>query len=480
MGGWLRWVRFPPGGHPGVGRRATWERWVAAALLVAVVVFGAVVVQRSAFGERRRTDAGVFFRAGYAVREGIDPYAARDDNGWAFLYAPGVAVLMAPLSDPPAGADRRGHLPYAVSVVLWYAMSVVLLFLAVHWAARAMEETSEDGLIRGIGPSQAGWWQARLWPMLVTLPDAGSTLSRGQINIHLVACMAGAMLLVSRGRWVWAGAAIGMGVFLKVLPGLLAVLPMARLGGASHRRVIAGMALMGVASGVALPMAAWGPEGAWERTETFVREVLLPGLSEDKEGSRQAGNSFAGTDNLSIQGSIHNVMHIRTPRGQRPDEPAWWVQEVHVAVCGALVLLTVASFRPRRERGPDGAEEDAEAWTRADRRDVVMRLAMLAALIPLAAPMTHRHYFIMVMPAVAVAVFLHIGRHRLAIPHRGGGALLGLYAALMLLPRFEMQGVLRDLPLPLVATLGVWGVCLWRLWQIRRGVMGPAAGPIRT
>src|ERR1700722_17415824 len=59
------------------------RRWEIAGFVVlafAVLIFAWVVVVRSAYMQRRMTDAGVYFRAAWAARSGHDLYTVEDAN----------------------------------------------------------------------------------------------------------------------------------------------------------------------------------------------------------------------------------------------------------------------------------------------------------------------------------------------------------------------------------------------------------------
>src|SRR5579864_7177982 len=100
-------------GNPSA-RLSRWERYGLALFLVVIIAFGVLVELRSAFLSRRMGDLGVFLRTAWAVRAGEDLYKVSDDNRFHYHYPPLFAILMTPLADPPAGADRAGMLPYSV------------------------------------------------------------------------------------------------------------------------------------------------------------------------------------------------------------------------------------------------------------------------------------------------------------------------------------------------------------------------------
>lgn len=428
-------------GPLGVGIAPSWEKPAFVALVLFAIAFGWLVLDRSAFSDRRRTDAGVFFRAGWAVREGVNPHTVPDENDWYFLYPPGMAVFMVPLSDPPADKPREGHLPYPVSVVLWYALSVACVVASVRWIAAALEERAASPEVRAITPASGGWWNLRFWPLMLCLPDFGSTLSRGQVNVHMLALICLGTLLIVRGRSLLAGGALAAAACIKVFPGIFVFYVLARRDG----RALAGYAACGVALMVVLPLVAFGPTRAFEYTKMFAEQVVLAGVGLADVPKLQAGSGFENTDNISVQGVLHNVTHIGTPRGQRPAEPAAWVQPVHALVGVGLLIATLAVGRVRSPR---------------DGLDVVLRVGMLSCVMIAAVPMAHRHYMVFAFPAVAALVFANMQRSKLGTLDGWGWPLAIAYPLLLSLPRFEQQGVLRDLPIPLVVNLVVWGLCL--------------------
>src|SRR5438876_9234519 len=115
-----------------------WQRGGLALCLVVVVLFGVLVEMRSAYLTRRMGDLGVFLRTAWAVRTGQDIYTVTDNNGYHYHYPPLFAILLVPLADPPPGAERSWTVPYAVTVAIWYAFSVLCVVIAVHWLAGAL------------------------------------------------------------------------------------------------------------------------------------------------------------------------------------------------------------------------------------------------------------------------------------------------------------------------------------------------------
>src|SRR5262245_19208416 len=226
------------------------DKLVLALLLLAVVAFSGVTLLRGALLQRPMTDVQVYFRAAWAVRTGANPLTVTDNNGWHFCYPPLLAVALVPLADAPAGHDRTGLVPYPVSVVLWYWLSVLALAWGVHTLASALEERLP------VTPERFGrrWWLLRVVPVLACLAPVGLTLVRGQVNLVLVAAFCAAAAAALRGRGARSGGWLAVAVSLKLIPAVLAALPVVRF----DRRALAGLAA-GLALGLgALPLAVFG------------------------------------------------------------------------------------------------------------------------------------------------------------------------------------------------------------------------------
>src|SRR5690348_15630646 len=187
-------------GHLGRG-----ERLALVLFFVVVAIFGVITEHRSAFQRTRKGDLNVFLRAGWAVRSDADLYAVTDDNGFHYHYPPLLAILAAPLADPPAGADRTDMLPYSVSVALCYALNLFCLAFAVHRLAGALEETTAGRLSLSWRAGSRGWWALRWLPVLACIIPIGHTLMRGQVNLLLLALFAGCLADLLRGRRFRAG-----------------------------------------------------------------------------------------------------------------------------------------------------------------------------------------------------------------------------------------------------------------------------------
>src|SRR5262249_32368328 len=112
-------------------------------------------------------------------------------------YAPLLAASALAASPAPPIPIRGRYLPYPVSVAVFYALSVVLLVVAVHLLVRAVEEQ-----VPPADPAEAGrrWWRWRVGPVLAVAPAVGLTLMRGQVQTLLLLLVCGLIVGLLRGR----------------------------------------------------------------------------------------------------------------------------------------------------------------------------------------------------------------------------------------------------------------------------------------
>mgnify|MGYP005839183353 CR=1 FL=1 len=471
------------------------ERWLLWVLLVVVIGFGGLVLWRSAFAKLRMTDAGAFFRAAWAIR--ADPerlYSVTDDRGWAYLYPPLTAILFWPLADPPAGEDRAGYLPYALSVGIWFVLSVGLLGLCCELLARSVA--------RGMGWTVARgsrlWWALRVVPVLICLPDIGSTLSRGQVDLLMLAGVSLWMHSLGSARRLRGGLWLGLAGVVKLMPLFLVLLPLCRREG----RTLAGIGLGVLLGVVVVPCAVLGPATAYELTQTWAGQAGAlameshaggeAGVLEGASGSHAVGaddhpaealeDALAvanpmGNDNHSLVAILHRWMMIPQTlerlRGELSPAEVERMQDAGVVtgVVAAGVCLVLAGLAcwPVRSTGAGvgagGTGVDAGAM------GLLLSAGCLLVVMTMITPGGHLHYFVFRLPLVAVLVGLAIGpggRLRLSA---GWLVLFGAVVVLGVLPKLPGLGPLRYLGL---AAVGMWlllGVGLVRLW--RMGGAGP-------
>jgi hypothetical protein len=416
-----------------------WEKRALVLLAVFFVWFGVSVEYRSAFLTRRMTDLGVYLRAAWSVRDGQELYDVTDNNGWHYLYPPLFAILLTPFADPPPGVYPEADIPFEVSVALWYLFSIVCLLAAVHSLASALEETSSDPRVRGQPRGCRRWWALRVIPVVVCLPAIGQTLSRGQVNLLLLAILCGMAAAAIRGRSFRAGLWLAGAVCLKIIPGFLLLYPLWRRDG----KWLAGWAVGMLVGYVAVPAAVLGPQRAWEYHHILVAKVLGPGVGRggdhtlDDEIMKMTRN-----DSQSFMAAIHNAIH--PDRWTRPEFPTKAVRIIALALGILMMVLTLAAAGWRTRHGPAGE---------------VQFLGALVIVMLLSSPICHQHYFCMSIPLVMGLA------HRSGLSERALAAVFTFDLLVCSLPILPPLEILRDVGSSMYGNLALWGVGVGALWR---------------
>ena len=426
------------------------ERTGLGLVVLALVAFGALVEIRGALQDTRKTDFGVYARTAWAVRTGGDIYTVADDNNWHYCYPPPFAVFMAPLADPPAGVDRAGYLPFWASVLVWYVFSLGCLAFALDRFATAVLPGEPRGSRR--------WWFARTLPFYICVGGVGFTLARGQVNILVIALLAGMFAAAAANRRVAAGLWFGAAVCLKVIPGYAGLFLLLRR---DWRVAGGGAAALVVGLGV-IPAAVWGVDGAVELNARMVRGVLAPGAGADGDQTRarELTNATA-TDSQSFQAALHNWRYpdrLARPAHADPD-----TRLAHWGIAAGLTLATVLVALRRRPTAPG---------------DQLVLLGGLVTLMLLITPVSHMHYYAYGLPLVCGVWLKGMAERPGAVsPGRGPILVLAAWGVATALPLFpgDWAEDLRLYGFGQAATLGLWA---YGLAVMGRGAKaGVAAAP---
>ncbi len=354
-------------------RLRVWERTALVLFGVLFLLLGAMIEIRSAFQRERKTDFGVYARAAWAVRAGQDLYQVEDDRGWHYCYPAPFAIFMTPLADPPEGETRVGFLPFAVSVAVWYAFSLGCVAFAVHRLASAILPDEPHGTRR--------WWYARIVPVYVCVGGIGYTLARGQVNLLLVAMIAGMFAAAAAKHRFRAGVWLGAAIALKVIPAYLVLYFLLK----RDTRAIAGVVASLIISLGVIPTVLWGPQGAIDVNRQLLAVVLQPGATGegDQTRAKELTNATA-TDSQSFQAAIHNLLHPN--RADRPKVASSETRLAHWAIGFALTGLLMFAGR----RMPTLSDADS-----------LVILGGLCAVMLHLTPVSHMHYYALGLPLVA-------------------------------------------------------------------------------
>lgn len=420
-------------------RQPLWrgERFALGLFFVVVALFAVLVEHRSAFQNTRKGDLNVFLRAGWAVRADADLYAVTDDNGFHYHYPPLLAILAAPLADAPAGADRTGMLPYAVSVAVCYLLNLFFLAFAVHRLAGALEKTTAGRFSLRWPVGSRGWWALRMTPLLACLIPIGHTLSRGQVNLLLLALFAGFLADLLDSQHFRAGMWLSAAICVKIIPVYLLLLPLWRRDG----RCLAGCAA-GLVLGLAvIPGLYLGPVRTVACYREMTRSVLLPGLGgggDDASRAAELTNQTA-TEGQSILTALHNSLHYDL--STRPPKASPTLRYISYVIGGLLTLTALAAFGWRR---------------RDDGVDVVMVFGLLVLNMLMISPVCHLHYYSLALPLVTALVADRCQYHEELTLGAWLLVLLTLNAVANLLPQLPDMNLVRDCGLSMYGNLLVW------------------------
>lgn len=495
-------------------RLSRWERWAIALVGVALVAFGGLVLKRSAFGEYRRTDADVFFRAAWAVRtESVDLYAPLSERDWHYVYPQFLAIAMAPLAEQPtpaqvagrlerrtselraraargeldasaltrqlqqehaqadvlrrAVADDRGvYLPYWISVAVWYLLGLGCLLLSVHWLASAVQRSVGVLADLPLTPAHRLWWTLRFWPFAFCAPSLLNGLSRGQSDALVLLAISGLIACATTGRGFRAGLWLSLAASIKVFPAFLGIYGLWR----RDWRLVAGAF---VGAGVllfVLPSLVHGPAKMWDYNLRWLQTTALPGLGIGGDDSRREELiNLTHPDNQSLKAVLHNYDQAGVPMADRAVQPAGWVRGSALALAALLTGGTLWAIG--RREPPRAATFDRNGDPAAP-----LALGCLAAVMLAASPVCHMHYFAMALPLVVALAGLHARGH-IAGSFAATGWLLGL-GYLFVYAAARVQGVplgaadtataLLMLGVPLWANLAMWA---YGVAALRRGAM---------
>lgn len=366
--------RFVQSDDADYGRKPlfAWEKAGLIVFLVLLIAFGVIVVSRSALQTYRKTDLGVYTAAAWAVRSGDDIYQATDEHGWHYCYPPLLAIAMLPMAEPPYyELDQHSHLPFVATAIIWYLISILSVCMISHYLALAVAPDVERWSRR--------WWYMRTVPIYICIPAIGMTLSRGQVNCLVTLFLALAFYTNVSRRYFQAGAWLALAVAIKVIPVLMIV-----YAAIAWKR----LAWYGYAAGlfvtlVALPAVALGWNNSIDANRQMVSAVLLPGATGQGDQTRDVELTNAtATDSQSFQAVLHNWLYP-----DKESRPAQADIRTRLAHCVISLILLVWVFQKSRQSTSSNSEK-------------LIHYGRFCAVMLLATPVSHMHYYHFAMPLV--------------------------------------------------------------------------------
>jgi hypothetical protein len=234
---------------------------LVAVALALIVGLGVNTVYRAAIWPIQRTDFTVYQLAGQAVVDGTDIYQVRNVRGWAYVYPPPFAILMAPFA----------LLSVFWGALVWYVISVALIVWVLAMCVNTVRKVfSIDGHLLILSTV----------PMAMLLVWFISGLARGQASVLMMWLVLAAFCWHWEGHDLRGGACLAGAVLLKAFPLVL-------LGYFAWRRrwkfLLAAVVSI-IIGGLILPSAVFGFKRNLAYWESWERIIARPALA--NEGQR--------------------------------------------------------------------------------------------------------------------------------------------------------------------------------------------------
>jgi alpha-1,2-mannosyltransferase len=397
------------------------ERIALAVALFFVLLFGANLERRTALRRVPMTDLGVFSCAAWAVWSGGNLYTISDWHGWHYQYPPTMAILFTPLAHPlptplPAlapgeqrtptntpwgyGAGRgqsnrygfhKDNARFFCIVAAWYAASIFLFLFSAHAIACVLDGTTLRTPLPLEQKARRRWWALRWWPLLICAGSVGTELSRGQVDVLMLAAIALGLYMAAARKEIKAGLLFAFPATVKLVPPFLLLYPIWR----RRWRMAAGVVLGLVLALLVLPAAAMGPRRTSELYREWVEVLAKPALGHGTDTSRARELTGMGsTDNQSLLAFIHNWRYHSLPHRERPVEAAP-SERYEAYVAGALMLVGILLAAGTRRHDSS--------------RELVLTNGLLVALSLVVSPIVHNFYYLLMMPLVTVLLERGLG-----------------------------------------------------------------------
>ena len=297
-------------------RKSARQRWFLAGLCLFFVVINIQYIVKIARSERESRSA--FVRWTGQITElgtGADIWARHN-----YPNPPIMALILKPLV----------HLPPLIGSLAWFYLKIAMAVLALHWVLKLLDR----------GPHTFPWWGKVLTVLLCLRPIAGD-LVHGNVNLFILFLVVAALVSFCRRRDVLAGVVLGLAIACKVTPALFVPYFLWKRAW----RTLAGTAL-GVGLFVwVVPGLILGWSDNQQYLESWYRNMVQP-YSEGKVTSEAVNQSLPGltarllthrpsfvtrTDEAPIPAEYHNVLDLDASTVQ------WLVRG-----CMALFALLVA------------------------------------------------------------------------------------------------------------------------------------------
>ncbi len=327
------------------------KRTVVALILALGLVIGLGIstVNRAASSPIPRTDFTVYQLAGRAVVDGADIYQVRNVRGWAYVYPPPFAILMAPFA----------QLSVFWGALVWYLISVALVVWALIMCVKG---------VRAVFPVEDRLLLLSIVPVALLAVWFMSGLARGQASVLLMWLVLAAFFWHWEGHDLRGGACLAGAILLKAFPLVL-------LGYFVWRRkwkfLLATLATL-VLGGLILPGAVFGFRRNLAYWESWGQIVARPALAMENQRMQSQVNDQLLNPQRPRNQSLSAVLHRLT------NNDSW--------ACGTTVSVGLAMLGAMWAVG-----------RRAGGRSEVLIGSAVIIWTLLLPPVSETHYFVLLL-----------------------------------------------------------------------------------
>jgi hypothetical protein len=339
------------------------NKWTAIALVLAlglVIGLGVSTVNRAAISPVQRTDFTVYQLAGKAVIDGTDIYQVRNVRGWAYVYPPPFAILMAPFA----------LLSVFWGALVWYLISVALIVWALVMCVRT---------VRSVFPVEDRVLILSIVPIILLLVWLMSGLARGQASVLLMWLVLAAFCWHWEGHDLRGGACLAGAILLKAFPLVLLAYFVWRW---KWKFLLATLATL-VVVGLILPGAVFGFKRSIAYWESWEQIIARPALA---------------TENQRAQSGLNEqLLDPQKPRNQSLSAVLSRLTNDNSLARGATVVVGLAMLAAMWAVGRKAGKES----------ELLIGSAVVTWIL-LLPPISETHYFVLLllplMALVAVAM----------------------------------------------------------------------------
>jgi hypothetical protein len=369
------------GGPPAIAGHAI-EKILIGVFLAAVIGFSTAPVKNEIRkirnGQDGTKDYPLWYDTGYRELHGITPYYLDRNLEFPFMYPPGAAVILAPLS-------MLGRVPMVLMLVLINSIAWATCIVAPVYLL--------TGKIRG-QPHVIYWL-----PSLICCVFIWDTYLEGQCAFGLSACLLGMLVCIKQRRQTGAGLLLALAAGFKGFP----ILALPYLIYRRQWKALAATIVFLFILLFAIPAVLRGPRGAIDDLKQF-KTGMLSGNTETKMTAYGRGERSYTWQNGSVQAVAHRwLRHVKGDTDQDSHDQPLPPMYVNIAdlplhtvdriADGIIVLLGICYlafmvFAGRRTPFTEAAEG-----------------AMLLILVVLVCPMSFTYNTSWIMCGLAVVLY---------------------------------------------------------------------------